>query len=161
MLCKSWFYCCIHSEDKLKSRTQLTQTVNYLQRLPRNSCTLTSTVHALFNYGHRHVCVNGHTVPTVMHIGTWQSSTSDCLYLPYNCCIRYGTFTNTMHLCHSELLFAWMNTVQLYELPFLNKVINITMLMHEIYMHSCTYAPIWFQHLQEYVTRFQTYILHM
>jgi len=35
-----------------------------------------------------------------------------------------------------------MNTVQLYELPFLNKVINITMFTHEIYTHSCIYALI-------------------
>ena len=37
-------------------------------------------IHALFSYGHSHVCVKGYRTFTLIHAGSWQSSTSKCLY---------------------------------------------------------------------------------
>lgn len=67
--------------------------------------------------------------------------------------------------CHSHAFVSWRTIFiyehsPLYRFLFQNETANSIMLAYEMPVHSSTYIPIWWQHLQIQGKCFQMYILH-
>lgn len=67
----------------------------------------------LFNYNYWHVCVNIHRTSPAMHVCSWHSSTSQCLYPP---CGRVQSPSAShglawhLHFYQEEVLFSTLQT---------------------------------------------------
>jgi hypothetical protein len=75
-------------------------------------------IHALLNYGHWQVCVNGH----------WMSDVAG--------------HDNPVHFNQEELLFSCTNTAPVYELSFHINITSAMMLACGMWVHSCAHTPI-------------------
>ena len=64
-------------------------------------------IHALFNYCHSHVYVKGYRTFTLIHAGSWQSSTSECLYPLCQYTIQQGMIRQCFtQLCRAVLCIS-------------------------------------------------------